>query len=77
MFAPDFLDQRALHALPVAEPVTVPMFSLLIPFGRVEPGNPYFLSGHPYPVAVGHIGLARDRAGETLNPVSGVELLDI
>ena len=51
------------------------MFGLLIPFGRVEPGNPHFLSGHPYPVAVGHIGLARDRAGGALNPVSGVELL--
>ena len=49
----DFLNERALHALPVAEPVAVPMSSLLIPFRRVEPGEAHFLSGHPYPVTVG------------------------
>ena len=61
MLAANFLNERALHASPVVEPVSVLMFGLLIPFGRVKSGEAHFLSGHPYPVAVGHIRFARDR----------------
>lgn len=42
------MTELRVHAFPVAEPVAVPVFSLLIPPGRVEPGSPHFLSGHPY-----------------------------
>ena len=72
----DFPDQGALHALPVTEPVAVPMFGLLIPFGGVEPSDAHFLPGHPYPVAIGHVRLARDRACGALDTVRGVGLLD-
>ena len=34
----------------------------LVPFGRVEAGEPYFLPGHPYAVAVGDVSLAGNRA---------------
>ncbi|MDE0003620.1 MAG: hypothetical protein OXQ29_13090 [Rhodospirillaceae bacterium] len=61
VLASDFPDECALHPLPVVEPVPVPMFGLLIMFGRVEPGEAHFLSGHPHSVAVGHIRLACDR----------------
>lgn len=72
----DFLDRRALHAIPVAEPVTVPIFRPLIQLGRVEPSDTHFLPVHPYLIAVGHVRLARDRAGGAPDPVRGVRLCD-
>ena len=59
-----------------AEPVAVPMSSLMIPFGRDESGEPHFLSGYSYPVAVGNVGLACDLADGALDPMSGVGLCD-
>ena len=62
MLAPDRLDQCALDTLPVLEPVAILVFRPLIPLRRVEAGKTYGVAGYPYPVAIRHICLSRDRA---------------
>ncbi len=57
--AADFPNECAFHALPALEPVAVLMLGLLIPCGCIKPGNSHFRSGYPYPVARGHVSLAR------------------
>ena len=69
--ASDLPNECALHALPVPEPVPVPMFGVPVVFGRVEPGGAHFLSGHPHSAAVGHIRLACDRAEGKLPTLCG------
>ena len=64
VLAANFLDQRALHTPPVVEPVTVPMPGHLVPFGSIDPGEAYFMSGDPDPVSIGHVRLPGERLGE-------------
>lgn len=52
------------------------MLGLLFPFGRVKSGESHFLLGYPYPVADGHISLARDCAGGALDLASGLGFRD-
>ena len=62
LLAADLPNQRTLHALPVSEPVAVPVLRNLVLFGGVEPGQPYLLPGYAYPVAVGDIRFADECA---------------
>ena len=60
--AADFLDQGALDALALIEPVAVPVHRPVVEFRRVEAGEPDLVAGDAQPVAVRDIGLAGDRA---------------
>ena len=59
-------DQCALHTLTVFEPVAVPVFCHLVPFGCVKTGEPYFLPRHANPVPVSDIGFPGQRARAAL-----------
>ena len=72
-FAADFLNECALHVLVL---IAVLMLGLLIPFGRIKPGNLYFPLRYPYLVAVGNISLARNCAGGNLDLTTGLALRD-
>lgn len=50
------------------------MLCPLVPFRRIEPDEPHFLSCHLDPVTVRHIGFSSDRADGALRPVRGPEL---
>ena len=65
--AADLADQGALHTLSMSEPVAVMVLGPLIPLGRVETREPYFLPGYANPVAVGDIGFPGERARAALS----------
>ena len=52
----------ALCPLAVGEPIAVPVPRRLIPFRRVDPGEPDFPPGDANAVPLGHIGLAGENA---------------
>ena len=58
----DRLNQCTLDAPSLIEPIAVLVFRQLIPLGRVEAGKTYVVPGYLYPVTIGHICLAGDRA---------------
>lgn len=60
--ATDLADQGALHTPSMSEPVAILVLGPLIPLGRVDTGEPYFLPGYANPVAVGDIGFPGERA---------------
>ena len=65
--AADLADQGAPYTLSMSEPVAVLVLGPLIPLGRVETGEPYFLPGYANPVTVGDIGFPGERARAALS----------
>ena len=66
----DLPNQRTLHAPSMTEPVAVLVLGNLVPFGRVQSGQPYFLPGYAYPIAVGDIRFADESAGTAFDRIA-------
>ena len=66
----DLPNQRTFHALPMSEPVAGLVLRDLVPFGRIQSRQPYFLPGYAYPIAVGDIRFADQSSRTSSNRVA-------